>query len=55
VRTAARLDFDVSAVLTMVANIVTLSARSTRGQERTLRGNPDLTGPRHTGKHLTDQ
>ena len=28
VRTAANLDFDVSGVLTMVANAVTLSARS---------------------------
>ena len=43
VRSAAKLDFDVSDVLTMVAGAVTLSARSPRGQERTLRDNPDLT------------
>ena len=43
VRTAAKLDFDVSNVLTMVANAVTLSARIPRGQERTRRDNPDLT------------
>ena len=41
VRTAAKLDFDVSDVLPMVANAVTLSARSPRGQKRTLRHNPD--------------
>ncbi len=41
VRTAAKLDFDVSDILTVVANAVTLSARSPRGQERTLRDNPD--------------
>ena len=41
VRTAAKLDFDVSDVLTMVANAVALSARSPRGQKRTLRDNPD--------------
>ena len=40
VRIAAKLDFDVSDILTMVANAVTLSARSPRGQERTLRDNP---------------
>ena len=45
VRTAARLDFDVSDVLTMVANAVTLSACSPKGQERTLRDNPDRTRP----------
>ena len=45
VRTASKLDFDVSDVLTMVANVVTLSARSPRGQERTLRDNSDLTRP----------
>jgi DNA primase len=41
VRTAAKLDFDVSDVLTMVANAVTLNARSPKGQERTRRDNPD--------------
>ena len=45
VRTAARLDFDVSDVLTVVANAVTLNARSPKGQERTLRDNPDRTRP----------
>jgi hypothetical protein len=45
VRTAAKLDLDVSDVLTRVANAVTLSARSPRGQKRTLRDNPDLTRP----------
>jgi len=55
VRTAAKLDFDVSDVLTMVANAVTLSACSPRGQERTLRDNPGLPGPRQTGKRLTYQ
>jgi len=55
VRTAAKLDFDVSDVLTMVAKAVTLSARSPGGQKRTLRNNLDLTGLRQAGKHLTDQ
>ena len=50
VRTAARLDFDVSDVLTMVANAVTLSARFPRGQKRTLRDNPDLTRPAPDGE-----
>ena len=45
VRTAAKLDFDVSDVLTMVANAVTLNARSPKGQKRTLRDNPDRTRP----------
>ena len=45
VRTAARLDFDASDVLIMVANAVTLSARLPRGENRTLRDNPDLTRP----------
>ena len=45
VRTAAKLDLDVSDVLTMVANAVTLSARSPKGQERALRDNPDRTRP----------
>jgi hypothetical protein len=40
VQTAAKLDFDVCDVLIMVANAVTLSARSPRGRERTLRDNP---------------
>ena len=44
VRTAAKLDFDIR-VLTRVANAGTLSARSPRGQKRTLRDNPDLTRP----------
>ena len=44
-RTAAKLDFDVSNVLTIVANAVTLSAWSPRGQKRTLRDNPDLIRP----------
>ena len=35
VRTAAKLDLDVSKSLTMVANAVTLSARFPRGQKRT--------------------
>jgi len=39
-RTAAKLDFDFSDVLPMVANAVTLSARSPRGEERTLRDTP---------------
>ena len=41
VRTAAKLDLDVSKSLTRVANAVTLSARFPRGQKRTLRDNPD--------------
>ena len=45
VRTAARLHFDVSDVLTVVANAVTLNARSPKAQERTLRDNPDRTRP----------
>ena len=45
VRTAAKLDLDVSEVLTRVANAGTFSARSPRGQKRTLRDNPDLTWP----------
>jgi len=45
VRTAAKLDFDVSDVFAMVANAVTLSACSPRGQERTLRDIPGLTRP----------
>ena len=45
VRTAAKLDFDVSDVLTMVANAVILSAGSPKGQERALRENPDRTRP----------
>ena len=45
VRTAAKLDLDVSDVLTMVANAVTLSARSPKGQEPALRDNPDRTRP----------
>jgi len=53
-RTAAGLYFDVSDVLPMVANAVTLSARSPRGEERTLRDTPHQ-APRLTGKHLTDQ
>jgi len=40
-----KLDFDISDVFTMVANAVTLIAFSPRGQERTLRDNPDLTRP----------
>jgi antitoxin component of RelBE/YafQ-DinJ toxin-antitoxin module len=43
VRTAAKLDLDVSKSFTMVANAVALSARFPRGQERTLRDNADLT------------
>ena len=49
-RTAAKLDFDVSNVLTIVANAVTLSARFPRGQKRTLRDNPDLTRPAPDGE-----
>ena len=45
VRTAARLNFDVSDVLTVVANAVTLSARSPKGQQRGVRDNPDRTRP----------
>ena len=45
VRTAARLDFDVSDVLTVVANAVTLSARSPKGQQRGLRDNLDRARP----------
>ena len=36
VRTAAKLDFDVSDAFPVVAGAVTLGARSPRGQERTL-------------------
>jgi len=43
VRAAAKLGFYVSDVLPMAANAAALSARSPRGQERTLRDNPDLT------------
>ena len=39
VRTAAKLDFDLSDVLTMVANGVTLSARFPKARS-TLRDNP---------------
>jgi len=45
VRTAARLDFDASDILTVAANAVTLSARSPKGQERRLRDNPDRARP----------
>jgi DNA primase len=45
VRTATRLDFDVSDVLTVVANAVILSARSPKGKQRGLRDNPDRTRP----------
>jgi hypothetical protein len=44
-QTAVKLDFDVSDVLTMAGNAVTLSARSPRDQERTRRDNPALTRP----------
>jgi len=45
IRTADKLDFDVSDVLTVVANAVTLGARSAAGQERRLRDNPDRPAP----------
>ena len=45
VRTAARLDFDVSDVLTVVTNAVTLDARSPKGQEPALRDNREHNRP----------
>ena len=45
VRTAAKLDFDVSDVLTVVANAVTLGARSPKGQEPALRDTRERTRP----------
>jgi DNA primase len=45
VRTAAKLDFDVSDVLTVVANAVTLGARSPKGQEPALRRTRERTRP----------
>ena len=45
VRTAARLDFDVSDVLTVVTNAVTPGARSPNGQEPALRDNRERTRP----------
>ena len=45
VRTAARLDFDVSDVLTVVTNAVTPGARSPKGQEHALRDNRERTQP----------
>ena len=45
VRTAAKLDFDVSDVLTVVTNAVTLDARSPKGQEPALRDNRERTRP----------
>ena len=45
VRTAAKLDFDVSDVLTVVANAVTLGARSPKGQEPALRDNHERVRP----------
>ena len=47
VRTAARLDFDVSDVLTVVTNAVTPGARSPKGQEPALRDNRERTRPAH--------
>jgi DNA primase len=45
VRTAAKLDFDVSDVITVVANAVTLGARSPKGQEPALRDNRERARP----------
>ena len=45
VRTAAKLDFDVSDVLTAVANAVTLGARSPKGQQPALRDTRERTRP----------
>jgi DNA primase len=45
VRTAAKLDFDVSDVLTVVANAVTLGARCPKGQEPALRDTRERTRP----------
>ncbi len=45
VRTAAKLDFDVSDVLTVVANAVTLGARSPKGQEPALRDTRERARP----------
>jgi hypothetical protein len=54
VRTATKLGFDVSDVLTIVASAATLSV--CRGQECTLRDNPDLTWPAPDWEaHLADQ
>lgn len=45
VRTAAKLDFDASDVLTVVANAVTLGARSPKGPEPALHDNRERTCP----------